>query len=548
MSAGQMLRGSVITTVIAGLVGCSPGDGSVRSPVAASAAARGPEVSDAGDDQAGRSGATAADDLHGRERSFVRELESAGFIVQEGYATRADPVEAMDQHAIDSAAGFNYPQFYKRFVVPMHPSEGGGFDETSNGFKLAADEAIVYEGRTPPLADYFSFCPMLWARYPGSRVALTGDWVFASLRDPLNHLRLNTEGSGNPFHKRTLVIFTADEGVYDRIAASARAAGYPESMLNVYPLPGRELRMGTGGDADSLFFLLRSANFVSQAEGDRYISDDGWAHVYRVTPRLAPALRPFPTPEWRDRSFTKESELVPGLEAAVERLERAILDRTSPFAHSSRAFRSIRWFPDSRDVLADVPGSPAYRAFVAGESSDTPYFRTAEEGRGANFLLGDADMVVAYGVNHAATGVAIYSSATVYGEWVLYPCPTGPATPLYADGCGDPVWSGVASMSSHAFAGSAEEYIPGDPMARFLYAVRFVRESRADRKDRWRVVVPGYRPNPYPQFSAQPSATGIPLDRPAFVAYRAYLNPVTRSGPAHEDVVPDRAILFRMKR
>lgn len=537
-----LLRASVVASVIVGLVHCSPSDGNARSRVAPTTDVQ--AVDRASDD--GLDG-TREGDARGWERAFVRELESAGFIVQEGHATRADPVSAVDGHEIDSAAGFNYPQYYKRFVVPLHPALGGGVDARQTEFKLAADEAIVYAGFTPPLADYFSFCPMLWARYPGARVVLTGDWVFASLRDPLNHLRLHTQGEGNPFHKRTVVIFTADEGVHDRIAASARAAGYPASILNSYPLPAQDLRMGIGDDADSLFILLRTANFVSQAEGDRYVLDDGWARVYRITPRVPPTPRPFPSPGWRDRSFTKEADLVPGLEAALERLERAILARMAPDVDSARPFRSIRWFPDSKDVLADVPGTPAYRAFVAGESSDTPYFRTAEEGARANFLLGDDDMVVAYGVNHAATGVAIYSSATVYGEWVNYPCPTDSTTPLYANGCGDPVWNGVASMTSHAFTGSAEEYLPRDPMARYLYAVRFVRENRANRKDPWRVVVPGYRPNPYLPFSAQPSATGIPDERAAFVGYRAYVNPVTRSGPSHEDLVPDRAILFRMR-
>ena len=69
-------------------------------------------------------------------------------------------------------------------------------------------------------------------------------------------------------------------------------------------------------------------------------------------------------------------------------------------------------------MLLDDPASPAYRKFVAGESSDTPYLRSSENGVDpANFTLGEHDMVVVYGVNHAATGLATYSSFGVYGEW-----------------------------------------------------------------------------------------------------------------------------------
>ncbi|WP_242359977.1 hypothetical protein [Anaeromyxobacter sp. SG17] len=533
MASRQLLLGiGAAVAVAVGVTGCSSGGEEPSNTTGAQSAT--PPVAESREKRDGVDG--------GRARAFRAALEAEGFIVQDGLATFVDPIDALDQHAIDSASGFNFPQYYKRFVVPAHPDQGGGIDEASDAFKLAPNEAIVYAGGTPPRGDYFSFCPMLWARYPGVRVTATGDWVFASLRDPLNDLRIRTEGSGNPFHKNTIVVFTADEGIYERVAKSACAAGYPASMLNSYVLPGEELRMGIGEDADTLFFLLRTANFTSEAEGRHYLHDDSWARVYRVTPRVAPTLQPFPTPAWRDRTFTHETVLVPGLLEALDRLGGAILDQTA--ATSSRQFESVRWFADSKDVLEDDPASPAFRAFVAGESSDTPYFRTAEDGAPSDFTLGDDDMVVVYGVNHAAIGVATYSSFAVYGDWVRYPCPDPGAAPRYLNGCGDPIWNGVASMNSHDFAGSAERYLPGDPMARYLYAVRVVRKARAAGTDPYRVVVPEPDPNPYG--FPEPSGNGIPLENSMMIGYRAYLNPVTRSGPRHEDIVPDRAIWFRL--
>ena len=114
--------------------------------------------------------------------------------------------------------------------------------------------------------------------------------------------------------------------------------------------------------------------------------------------------------------------------------------------------------------------------YVAGESSDTTYLRSAEDGAATNFVLGDDDMVVVYGVNHAAVGIATYSSFGVYGEWMLSHCPPQlPGEPVFVYGAGNPIWNGVVGMTNHEFTGSAEQYIPGDPMARYLYAVRVVR-------------------------------------------------------------------------
>jgi hypothetical protein len=146
---------------------------------------------------------------------------------------------------------------------------------------------------------------------------------------------------------------------------------------------------------------------------------------------------------------------------------------------------------------------------------------------------------VVYGVNHVATGIATYSSFAVYGEWQLYPLPLDP--PLFAYGVADPIWNGVVDITSHAFARSAEHYIPRDPMARYLYAVRVVRPARANPRDPYCVVVPD-------QGVAGPLfPDAIPLNKPAMIGYRAYLNPATGAGPAYEDLIPDRAILFKLK-
>jgi hypothetical protein len=365
----------------------------------------------------------------------------------------------------------------------------------------------------------------------------------AAVNDPLNNALIKTEGDGTPFSKQTIVIFTADRGVYERVSALAQEAGYPESMINLYVIPSGLLNLGVLPEtplADSFAILLRTANFVSEDERDQYLSNNNYGRVWRVTPEPAPVLDPFPTPEPRVRKWKSESDLYPDLNNGLERLENAIITQTPHTGYVS--YESIRWFADSREVLEETdPGSPLYHKFVAGEVSDTPYLRTSLSGEEANFTLGSDGMVVVYGVNHAATGLATYSSFGVYGDWITSSCQDNPWQ--YVFGCGDRSWNGVVGMTSHVFTGSAEAYIPGDPMAPYLYAVKVLRQPPEDENDKYYVVVPTSTPE-HP--CANPGYC-LGLDDPIIIGYRAYLNPATASGADYEDIIHDRAIWFRLQ-
>lgn len=482
---------------------------------------------------------------HPRMEAFRSALEANGFIVRDGATKKVDIAKLVDERYLDSAAGNNAGQFYKRFAVPTHPASEYRTDaEIATGqFRMNPDEALIYIGATPPPCDYFSFCPFLFVRhYPDSYEK--GNWLFASIGDPLNAALLKTDGPGHTARitKNTMVIFVTDTIVYKRIERIARSSGFPQSMINCYVIPSSVLNLGTSPESDTLLILLRTANFRNQTKGDAYLDNDHYATVYRVTPSATPdILQPFDYPPARNRELRPEGgELNPKLQAGLERLKAAILAKT-PNA-SYKAYESMRWFYDSRDVLKEDPSSPAYRQFVAGESSDTPYLRITENGTDpANFILGDNDMAVVYGVNHAATGLATYSSFGVYGEWKT----NLDCAPFYFIGCDDYIWNGVASMTSHKFAGSAQRYIPGDPMARYLYAVRLVRGD-CPKGDKYCVSVPVPTKPWWLEPTTPGSADGIGKDQPALIAWRAYLNPKTKSGPSYDDIIPDRAIWFNL--
>ncbi len=472
---------------------------------------------------------------------FQSGLESGGFTVQEGATIKADPLHWVDEGIIDSAAGNNAGQPYKILQIPLLPSQNQTDDQKAFGiFMMRPDEAIVYVGPTPPKCDYFSFTPFVFVRHKNP-ILTKGDWLFAAVGDPLNNAIIKTKG-GSPFGANTMVIFTADEHIYQRIYNIAQSAGYGASMINRYVIPSTVVNLGISTESDSLVILMRTANFKNQTQADNYLNNPSYATVLRVTPNPASKhLEPYAWPDARVREVGPEGGVLNAeLRAGLHRLKAAIIKKTPHV--SSQSYESVRWFYDSRDVLPDDPESPAYRKFVAGESSDTPYLRTSENGEPANFILGPNDMVVVYGVNHAATRLATYSSFGVYGDWQT----NVNCVPNYIIGCNDRIWNGVAGMTSLDFTGSAEVYIPRDPMAPYLYAVRVVRGSCPER-DKYCTVLPEPTLNWWVTPSVPGTSDGVGLDQPATVGYRAYLNPKTKSGPSYRDIIPDWAIWFNLR-
>ncbi|MRR58351.1 MAG: hypothetical protein EG824_09090 [Deltaproteobacteria bacterium] len=489
-----------------------------------------------------------------RADRFVAALKTIGYGVSEGSAHLIDPANFVNYHVIDSAAGNNAGQPYKRLQVLPFPNMTEEQNEKAMGvFRLQPYEAVVYVGPTPPKGDYFSFTPFLWTRLAGKTIP-KGDWIFAALGDPLNNSQIKVEGGGtDTFEKKTIVIFTADQGVNDRIVAKAKAAGYPESMINTYVIPSKLLDMGVDTNNDSFLILVRTANVYDQAALFDYNNNDHYARIFRVTPDFVPnPLKPFDTPPMANRKAHKtENELVATyngktLADSLDDLKQAIIDSTP--ALQVKSFESVRWFAESRDILTNNnPSSPDYHKFVAGEASDTPYLRTSSNGVPANFTLGPDDMVVVYGVNHEATGLSTYSNFSVYSERVLDPT----SITDYFFGFNNPVWCGITGMGSkdssdplygyNRFANSAYNYLPlTNKHAKYLYAVRVLRQPPVDPDKKPWITVPEPTPEGGP-------ASGILLADPLNIGYRAYVNPATTHGPDYGDIIPDRALWFKLK-
>jgi len=215
--------------------------------------------------------------------------------------------------------------------------------------------------------------------------------------------------------------------------------------------------------------------------------------VFRVTPVTPAAVDPYPMPRLRVRGAgVTEIDLMDDLDD----LRQAILAKYSGLTATDLV--SSVWLPDGFDAIQrGING--------LGENRDTTYLRTDPL-----FTLSEDpnDFLIVYGVNHEATGKATYSNFNVYGADLLI---------------------GVAGEHSRDLWGSAQEFIPGDPNVNYLYVWKVARHCNGEAHC---IEVPiGDCP-------------GVALDEQMFVAFRAYLEKVTRVGPTYPEIVYDRAIKF----
>jgi len=123
--------------------------------------------------------------------------------------------------------------------------------------------------------------------------------------------------------------------------------------------------------------------------------------------------------------------------------------------------------------------------------------------------LGDnpGEKIIVYGVYHSATGKATYANFGRYGSWAL---------------------NGVGGMSNNDYSGSAEEYLPNNPDAKYLYVAKLSRMD--DSKNMTSVIRSGV------------GVSGIELENPCFIGYLAYVEPESGISPAWSELVYDRAM------
>jgi len=449
---------------------------------------------------------------NGNIDSFHSSLEKGGFTLKVAPFIHVDLIKLYEAGKLANAAGNNAGAPYKGIFAAIPENiEIKDISKISNiqekidsflystpgliqGWQLNPDEALVIVTKTPPECTYFSYCGFIFYKYYEKEKQRK--WVFTSYNDPLNNLTIKTSGTlngtkGNPFNQDTVIIVTADKGTEQRIRSAAISAGYPADIINTYVIPSSMVRLGTGAEFDTIVFGLRMALFADEKIGQEYINAITFA--LRVTPKSQAKLDPFAAPELRVRG-TGKTEI--DLQPVLEELRKAILAKYSNLS-ADELVTSV-WLSESYDAVQTG-------TYVAGESRDTVYLRSD------TFTLSDNpdEFIIVYGINHAATGKATYANCNFYGE-------AG--------------WNGVASIYSTEYEGSADQYLPGNTLAKYLYVCKFVRSCSSEK---FCVVVP-----------TGPNAHGVGLDEPAFIGFRAYMEPSTRVGPDFTELIYDRVIKF----
>ena len=447
--------------------------------------------------------------------TFYSALEKSDFTLKPAPFIHVDLIKLYEAGKLANAAGNNAGAPYKGLfgAAPANlemkdiKQLSGAQEKVDNllysipgliqGWQLNPDEAVVLVTKTPPECTYFSYVGFIFNKYYEKEKQRK--WVWTSFNDTLNNLTIKTSGTpdgakGNPFNQETIIIITADKGIDQRIRNLAVSAGYAESIINTYIIPSSMVKLGTGPEFDTIVVGQRMALFADEKAGQEYVNTVTIG--IKVTPKSTVKLDPFPAPELRVRG-TGKTEV--DFQPAIEELRKAILAKYSDLA--VKELNTYVWLSESYDAVQT-------ETYVAGESRDTVYLRSD------TLTLGDDpdEFAIVYGVNHAATGKATYANCNFYGE-------AG--------------WNGVTGIYNTEYARSAEPYLPGNPLAKYLYVCKFARSCGSDKTC---IAVP-----------TGPKAHGVGLDEPAFIGFRAYMEPATRVGPINTELLYDRVIKFNAR-
>lgn len=418
--------------------------------------------------------------------SPVVEALSTDFEVREGRFEFLN----LDCCSLPTCAGNNPSSPYATYYLPRAPGQtAANYDEEADGtaaaWRMREDEAIIFIGTTPPESAYYG-----WTSYVLTR---EGHSIppFMSLGDTLNQDVIHLAGHGL-FNQPTVIIHTSDSITENAVREALVRAGISEASMNTDVLPADDIVMGLDAHSDTFKVIFRVALFANDPDGAAFIANPGGI-VLRVTPRIqhSRVALAAPTPRVRGTGASESSEL----EAALDRLRQAIVA-----THSDRTPTDVEVLDMTPDP-GDCGTRP--RSTCVGDNRDATYLGSRL------FHMGADEMIVAYGPNHASTGKAVYSNFAVYDIGRLY---------------------GVAGIDSRAFPGSAEDYLPGDPMASSLYAWRIARTC--PHGDTHCIEIPLTCP-------------GLSLTDWANIAFRAYLEPSTHTGPIGDELVFDRVIRLR---
>jgi hypothetical protein len=478
--------------------------------------------------------AQGGNDALAKAPKLLQVLERDGFEALQGRFRILDPVSMactgrLDGSPLIPSTWYNNVQPYMSIILEGFATDDTPWEKARRAipvnYLLRQDEAIVILGSTPPPMAYYSFQTMLFARYNPATTGYdpaTGGFyqpygaTVAYLGDTVNSLTVRTTGS-TPYNRPMAFISTGNRQTQERLRAALRTAGYADAEINTETLPPSLVRFGyTTGD--QFLFTMRMA---IAAGGDQAFNDFENAvaagtvmKVLRVRPATEFPADPLPAPVLRTRG-TGQTEM--DLNPTMEKLRQAILDH---FAAGFNAEELDTFLPDS------IPeGYPAIQRGIAymgpGHDGSAGYGRDANYWVSEWFDLPDNAFAIVYGVDHAATGKATYSSAAVYLD--------------------QQIAAGVSDANSEDFAATphiAGFNPPAEPGIDKFYVWKVARNCGANEAACLdaRLLRPQH---------IAACATKIAANAPVRIGFRQYAEPATKVGPADAELIYDRVIVFR---
>ena len=447
----------------------------------------------------------------GSWNKLIANLEKDDFIVGEGESVHFDPIGKYCNDEFPNALYANYGAPYASGRIPASPRLPEGAADVEDPqiepvFRLDPDEAIVLVGMTPPAEAFFSYQIYLaFRQFPGET---EHQLLLNSLGDTVNIHTINTIGP-DPFERPMVIIFTPDRGIDARVRAALRRAGYPASIVNTIVVPSATLKLGFEEDSDIFLISNRNAIWVDEDAGDAYMAKPTF-RVLRLTPEDEGVLDPFPTPPLRIRG-TGQTEI--DLTPTLDKLRQAILDFYGS-GYTAKEYITAEVANEGFDYTQR-------HLLTLGDTRDALYLGAGymeEFGLDDDLKLADGEFLIAYGLDHVATGKATYINVNGYDS--------GP--PKMALGSAYPV----------DLKDSAYQYLElSDPAGELTYALKISRHCGTDEP----FCLPLWIPDGCTH-DGEPVV--LNATTPLAIGFRLYLEPGTRIGPAYAEIVYDQIIKF----
>ncbi len=410
------------------------------------------------------------------------QLDSDGWGVWDGKMSTIDLESCCD---FPSCHARNPNSAYVMFDVPLVPGEAERTVDDAFKYRMRADEALVYIGRTPPPARYFSYRSYAHTVTPppdGEPIP-----AYLNLGESINQAVVGTWGDSPtaPFDSTVVVISVADAGTERRVREHLLQAGFLDQAINTDIVPPAYTRLGLDKEHDQMRLNLRVSRFDDLEGGEAWL-DTPPGVVLRLHPPepIAPAEPLEVAPKRGAGGGPTEAYLLP---TALE-LRDAVHERWSQYP--------------ILDAVISSNQPPAEGPCWPGCNSDSTYASTTAFPMPE--ALPHADVVV-FGVNHEATGMASYANAILMGNDNEDP---------------------VAFVDTSMVAGSADSYLPGHPDVDKFYVWRFARDCGED---------------PFCS-TVNSGCPGLEPGELSHVNWRTYLDPRTGTHADLDDLILDQAI------